>query len=111
MTDTNPIERALPADQPSPLRPLFDLGQMVATRSLLAHLETNPVTTVQALVRRHVCGDFGELCAEDRQANLDAIKYGSRILSAYTVAGEKVYVITEGEGIHRVTTALLSQEY
>ncbi len=114
MTITSPTAPAYGADQAASSVPLFDLGQTVATRGLLAHLEANPGTTVQLLLHRHVIGDYGELSASDRQANTDAIASGERILSAYTVAGEKVYLITEGaagEGPGRITTALLASEY
>ena len=43
-------------------------------------------------------GDFGEVDAEDRQANVDAIQHGERILSAYTLrTGERLWVITEAD--------------
>lgn len=102
------------AETQKPAGPLFDLGQLYATRGLIAHLETHPGLSVQALVQRHVTGDYGELSESDRQANTDAIARGDRILSAYTVAGEKVYLITEGsdsEEPGRLTTALLASEY
>ncbi|WP_247652978.1 hypothetical protein [Ideonella aquatica] len=114
MIDTVPMAPPPRADLQQPACPLFDLGQLYATRGLIAHLEANPGTAVQALVRRHVAGDYGELSASDRQANVDAIASGERILSAYTVAGERVYLITEdtdGQGPGRITTALLAVEY
>lgn len=111
MTKTSSTTQTPQADQLQQAAPLFLLGQIVATSGLLAHLEANPVTTAQALVHRHVTGDFGDLCKDDLQTNVDAIASGDRVLSAYTVAGEKVYVISEGELAHRVTTILLAQEY
>lgn len=111
MTKTPPTTQNPHADRLQQAAPLFLLGQIAATSGLLTHLEANPVTTAQALVHRHVTGDFGDLCKDDLQANVDAIASGGRVLSAYTVAGEKVYVISEGEGTHRVTTVLLAQEY
>jgi hypothetical protein len=109
MNDTVPMAPPPRADLQAPAGPLFDLGQMVATRGVLAHLQAHPVTTAQALVRRHVTGDFGDLSGADRQANLDAIQLGDRILSAYAVAGERLYVITEHD--RSVTTVLLASEY
>lgn len=109
MTDPTPVTRTPRADLLAPVGPLFDLGQIVATRSLLAHLQAHPVTTPLALVRRHAAGDFGDLSDADRQANLDAIKLGGRVLSAYEVAGERVWVITEHD--RSVTTVLLTREY
>jgi hypothetical protein len=48
-------------------------------------------------LRRHHCGDWGEeLCAEDMQANEDALKYGTRLLSRYrTAKGARLYIITD----------------
>lgn len=109
MTDTSPTAPVSSADQLALAGPLFDLGQIVATRGLLAHLQAHPVTSVHALLGRHVRGDFGDLSADDVQANLDAIKLGDRILSAYTVAGERIYVITEHD--QSVSTVLLASEY
>lgn len=91
--------------------PLFDLGRIVATPGALAHLNLHPETSAQALLQRHVSGDFGDLVEHDRQANLDAIPRGERILSAYPVAGERLWVISEGQGDSRVTTVMLSDEY
>ena len=47
--------------------------------------------------RRHDCGDWGEeLCTEDKQANEDALKYGTRLLSCYrTTSGDRLPIITE----------------
>ena len=86
----------------------FTLGQCFATSGVVQVLqgaELDPMT----LVQRHHGGDWGDLCAEDVQANEAAIREGYRILSAYTVAGQKVYVITEAN--RSVTTVLLSSEY
>lgn len=61
-------------------------------------------------VARHVSGDWGDLCAFDRQANEDALRDGERILSAYRLTtGEKLYVITEWD--RSATTVLLAREY
>lgn len=108
---TNTVRSAPPAcaDLQLPSEPLFDLGQTFATHGLLAHLQAHPVTTAQALVLRHVTGDFGDLSDADRKANLDSIHFGDRVLSAYEVAGERVWVITEHD--RSVTTVLLASEY
>jgi hypothetical protein len=70
----------------------FDLGQIVATPgaiSLCQQLGLHPMK----LLARHVCGDWGELDAEDKQANDYALAHGERILSSYTLAGAKLWVI------------------
>ena len=95
-------------------KPLFKLGSVVATPGALESLDKAGQTPWQLLVR-HVQGDFGEVDAEDRQANEEAIKDGSRILSAYVLkTGVRLWVITEAEddrGNRAATTLLLPEEY
>lgn len=87
--------------------PLFNLGQVVVTPAALELLERAGQTTWEFMAR-HVQGDFGEVDAEDRQANEDAIRHGERILSAYTLrTGERIWVITEAD---RSSSCLLSPE-
>lgn len=94
--------------------PLFPLGVVVATPGALELLQKHGVNAA-TLLRHHQRGDWGELTAHDRAANDRAVRDGSRILSAYAVAGEKVWVITEavaGEGLGRPSTCtLLPKEY
>ena len=62
------------------------------------------------LLYRHVTGDWGDLCEEDKQENEFSVKNASRILSAYTLrTGVKVWVITEAD--RSATTILLPEEY
>ena len=90
-------------------RPLFDLGQFVATPGALAALEKagqNPID----FLSRHVAGDWGELDEEDRKENELSVKKGFRLLSSYrTKANETIWVITERD--RSVTTILLPEEY
>ena len=59
---------------------------------------------------RHVVGDWGDLCAEDKQVNDQAVVGGMRILSAYQAAnGTKFWIITEAD--RRTTTVLLPEDY
>lgn len=93
--------------------PLFALGRLVATPGALAFLASQGVNP-QGLVSRHCTGDFGEVDAEDVQANKLSIQEGSRILSAYRVAGTRIYVVTEAvndDGERWLTTVLLASEY
>ncbi len=86
---------------------LFELGRIVATPGALEVLvPEEPI----ALLRRHQSGDWGEVDAHDRRANNRALKYGTRLLSAYTLpAGEKVWIITEAD--RSSTCLLLPSEY
>ncbi len=90
-------------------RPLFPLGKVVATPGAMALLEALNTSPLEYLVR-HVIGDWGELDAEDRQANDAALVHGSRILSSYRLQGEhRIWLITEAD--HSATTFLLPEEY
>jgi len=77
--------------------PMFPLGQIVATPGAIDAL-AEAQTSAWTLLSRHCSGDFGEVEADDWQANLDAIKDDARILSAYTLkTGERLWVITEAD--------------
>ncbi len=78
-------------------KPLFSLGQIVATPGALEALEQAGQTPMEFLVR-HVRGDWGDVCEEDAEANEQSLKDGSRILSSYrTKLGEKLWIITEAD--------------
>lgn len=90
-------------------KPLFNLGQIVATPACLEALQASGETPDKFL-RRHVTGDFGVICDEDRRANEAAIVNGERLLSAYMLTtGVKIWVITEaiGDNGKRASTCLL----
>jgi hypothetical protein len=92
----------------------FHPGQLLATPGALRAIEESGQAPWDFL-RRHLRGDWGEVCAEDRRLNDQALKDGGRVLSAYrTLRGVKLWVITEGaddEGRRAATTLLLPQEY
>jgi hypothetical protein len=88
-------------------QPLFPLGQIVATPGALEALNNARQSPVEFLAR-HAQGDWGEVCAEDRVLNDEAVKDGSRILSAYRTKLEvKIWVITEAD---RSSTCLLQPD-
>lgn len=89
--------------------PHFQLGKVVATPGAVEAL-AEAQTSAWTLLSRHVSGDFGEVDAEDRQANLDAIRDDARILSVYTLkSGETLWVITEAD--RSSSCLLLPAEY
>jgi len=67
-------------------RPLFPLGKVVATPGALSLFEASNTSPLEYLFR-HVLGDWGELDAEDRQANEAALVHGTRIVSSYRLQG------------------------
>lgn len=90
-------------------KPLFKLGQVVATPGALAALEEAGQAPWE-LLARHVQGDWGDVGQEDAQANDRSVEDGSRILSAYKLnTGEKIWVITEAD--RSSTCILLPDEY
>lgn len=123
-SDSTPVSNASTAR--------FALGQLYYTpgaQDVLQRYQINPFD----LVKRHVAGDWGEMCAEDVETNEEALSSGARLMSSYTLsspsgdnAGEneldanhqsddktletvKVWLITEAD--RSVTTILLPDEY
>ena len=88
------------------MQPRVPVGMTYATPGALA-LEVD----LTRYLHRHHCGDWGdELCAEDKAANEQALKDGSRLLSCYrTPAGDRLYIITEWD--RSMTTIMLPSEY
>jgi hypothetical protein len=89
----------------------FELGRWMVTRGASDEL---PGQCILDCFHKHARGDFGVVCAEDYEANLDAIAEGLRILSVYRCDNKrgdatKIYVITEAD--RSVTTLLLAEEY
>ena len=95
-------------------KPLFNLGQVVATPGALDALGKAGQSPSEFL-DRHVRGDWGNLCAEDSEENTLSLKDGSRILSVYhTKSEDKIWIITEAADEHgqrAATTLLLPSEY
>lgn len=97
----------LPPSLPGPCD-LFRLGNILATPGALDLLDRTG-TNAAVVLARHQRGDFGTVIAEDVQANKDAIVNGSRILSAYLLGTERIWIITEAD--RSSTTLLLPEEY
>jgi len=88
---------------------LFELGQVVGTPGALQAL-TEAGQLPAELLTRHVTGDWGDLCDEDKEENELSVEQGFRILSAYKLqTGAKVWVITEAD--RSATTILLPDKY
>lgn len=92
------------------MKPIFNLGQTVATAGVVAWIaEEGTDIDVANRIARHVSGDWGEVCAEDAALNDEALELGNRVLSAYTIKGTKIWIITEWD--RSVTTVLFPSEY
>jgi|1186.fasta_scaffold225539_2 hypothetical protein len=96
-------------------RLLFPIGQLVTTPGALNNVGRGYMIHCLA---RHMRGDWGCVCEEDRETNNEAMQSGLRILSAYPIDPEKpckgfgentLWIITEAD--RSVTTFLLPEEY
>ncbi len=108
--------------------PRFALGQLYYTPGAQEVLQRYQISPFD-LLKRHVMGDWGELCAEDAEANEEALTCGARLMSSYllpspnsdsdsdnavdgngrTLKPVKIWLITESD--RSVTTLLLPDEY
>jgi len=86
---------------------LFSLGSVVATPGALEKLDR---TTINKALERHHQGDWGDVCDEDRKANDQSLRDGTRLLSVYHDSNQtKFWIITEAD--RSSTTILLPEEY
>ncbi len=95
---------------------LFEHGRLYFTKGVndrMAEDEWFTKFVIESL-RKHLAGDWGDLGKEDKQANFQSLKDGSRLLSAYIYEGEKIWIITEAKdenGNRSATTILWASEY
>lgn len=87
----------------------FQPGRMVITAGAQSTLHSEDAR--QALIEKHLEGDWGTLGADDKQLNDEAVESGEdRILSKYRDRnGHDFYIITEWD--RSITTVLLCNEY
>ena len=91
--------------QYKPIR--FHPGTVYVTRAVSEMLSQQRLLQ---LLQRHIHGDWGDTCQNDRIANERAICNGDRIVSWYQLSGKtRVLIITEAD--RSATTIMLSDEY
>ena len=91
--------------QYKPIR--FRPGTVYVTRAVSEMLSQQRLLQ---LLQRHIHGDWGDTCQNDRIANERAICNGDRIVSWYQLSGKtRVLIITEAD--RSATTIMLSDEY
>ena len=103
--------------------PRFALGQLVATPGAMELLEQTGFSAL-ALISRHVHGDWGDCCDEDKETNELSVRQRMRVMSVYRrVDAERlqqtpqdkrsslptIWIITEAN--RSVTTLLLPEDY
>ena len=96
-------------------KPKFKLGKIVATPGALDALSKSEQMP-DPFLKRHIVGDWGDICEEDAKANDEAIANEGdidkqmRVMSVYkTSRNETIWIITEWT--REVTTLLLPSEY
>ena len=99
----------------------FRFGERVATPNALTVLaaacgdEATAQMEIAGLFARHVMGDWGDMDTDDKAMNDAAIANEgdldrmSRVMSAYTVRGVKVWIVTEAD--RSSTVLLLPEDY
>ncbi|WP_442490287.1 hypothetical protein [Halopseudomonas bauzanensis] len=90
---------------------LFPTGKVVMTRAVYELVRRGLVNPYPYL-QRHLAGDWGDLCDEDKAVNLLALDEHGQLFSSYVIPVEgspKLWVITEGD--RSVTTLLLPSDY
>ena len=94
-------------------QPKFPLGQLLMTSGVACLVASNEAFArfCAGSLKRHACGDWGDLCKEDKAENELALKEGYlRIFSAYENKGlPKIWIITEAD--RSATTTLFPEEY
>ena len=60
-------------------------------------------------VKRHLSGDWGDLCEEDKAENAFSLQHSYRLMSSYPTPLGKLWLITEAD--RSSTTILLPSEY
>ena len=91
------------------MKPLFTLGQVVATPGALKAIEASG-DSLFTYLSRHQSGDWGNVDAHDRKENQLSLEQGFRLMSVYSLStGVKVWVITEAD--RSSTCILLPEEY
>lgn len=86
---------------------LFKPGQIVATPGALELAGQG--LNLSSYLQRHLAGDWGDLCPEDKAENNFSLKEGYRLLSAYETPCGKLWIITEAD--RSATTFLTPDEY
>lgn len=85
----------------------FILGRIIITPAALKAMSVDEICHA---IDRHVCGDWGDVTAADREENERALLNGFHLMSVYhTAKGAKFFVLTESK--RTVTTVLLPADY
>ncbi len=90
----------------------FEMGGLFLTAGINSQIleEVRFEMFVIECVKRHLSGDWGNLCEEDKKENELSLKEGYRLLGSYKYKDEiKIWIITEAD--RSATTILFPEEY
>jgi hypothetical protein len=87
----------------------FNPGKIVMTPGVF-NLKKEILDKIPQFINRHIQGDWGDLCDEDKNTNNLFLEEGERLFSSYITEGkERIWIITEAD--RSVTTILLPDDY
>jgi hypothetical protein len=77
---------------------LFPLGRIELSDGLARLVFEHGRRAVFDLLRRHASGDWGDdLDWEDVEQNRQALEYGKKLFSAYTLGANRIWITTESD--------------
>ena len=91
----------------------FELGEMTMTAGMRDRFATDEAFRkfVTLSVGKYITGDWGDICADDKKRNENALIVGDRVFASYRrpSTGETIWIITESD--RSATTILFPEEY
>ena len=92
------------------MKPLFTVGQFVATPGALAAIGVSG-DDLSSYLARHQSGDWGEVDDQDWKENQISLEQGLRLMSVYIlgITAVKIWIITEA--YRSSTCVFLPEEY
>lgn len=89
----------------------FKTGRLLMTRGVNDRVaqDSSFAELVHASLQRHLSGDWGDVCKEDKAENEFALKNNLRLFSVYSKEGMGIWIITEAD--RSATTILFPAEY
>ncbi|AZE99530.1 Plasmid related protein [Pseudomonas orientalis] len=91
------------------LQPRFPVGGLTISRCVDALIRQDLLDPLP-YVRRHICGDWGDVRAEHRRYNDTALELGGYLLSSYAINdGLDLCIFTEAD--RNLTAVFLLDEY
>jgi hypothetical protein len=90
----------------------FHMGKLLMTRGIADRVADDAAFAelIARSLTRHLKGDWGDLCPEDKAANNQALIQGGRLFSAYEKDSlPRIWIITEAD--RGATTILFPEEY